>query len=505
MKRKYLTLLGILGIDMVFLGAMLSWILSEFVFIAKAILIWGILVLIVWLVFSWRRTREFLATQKFSRGTSTVLGSIFFIGILIIANILGVHYKYRTDLTSEKLYTLSDGTEKLIPTIDRDVEIILFDSESSPVDRDVIDLITEYSELSPRIKHKIIDPDRQPQMAKKYGVSKYGQVAIICGDKSKLIDSPDEQKITNSIKQLVSGGGRKVYFLTGHKEFSPYSKKPDGLSSFADGIKYDGFDFDTLNLLATGKIPEDASVLIVCGPKSNPIAGELDTIGAYFERGGKVFIMLEPGQAESVAVWLQKYNVKIFDDMVIDVSSNGRMFGLSPEMPLITAYEAKHPITRDFNEPTMLPTARSMVKIGNKISFYKYTELARSSRDAWAEFGWRSDSVEYNPAADIEGPVTVACALESPNRKVLSRMVIIGDPDFVTNKYITFSGNKDFALNCMDWLGEQENLISIRPKNPTDRKLNLTPQQQGKIFYFSVVALPFLALILAEIVWWKRQ
>jgi len=459
MKQKYLTLLGIIGIDMIFLGAMLSWIFSEFVFIAKAALILGILIIILWLIFSWRRTREFISTRRFSKGTSTILGSIFFFAIIIIANILGVHYKIKIDSTQEKLYTLSAGTEKLLSSLDKNIELLLFDNESSPVDRDFIDLIAEFTDIDANISYKIIDPDRRPQLAKKYGVSEYGQIVVLCDDKSKLIDSPDEQKLANSIKQFVSGSGRKIYFLSGHSEYSPYSKNPDGLSSLADGIKYEGFDFDTLNLFAKGKIPDDATVLVVCGPQSNPLSGELDSLGSYFERGGKILIMLEPGQAESVAVWLQKYNVKIFDDMVIDESSIGRMFGASPKMPLITAYEAKHPITKDFNESTMLPTVRSIGKSNSLISYYKYTELARTGKDAWAEFGWRLDSVEYNPGTDLQGPVTVACALENPTKKPLSRMVIIGDPDFVINKYITFSGNKDFALNCIDWLGKQENLI----------------------------------------------
>jgi ABC-type uncharacterized transport system involved in gliding motility auxiliary subunit len=48
-------------------------------------------------------------------------------------------------------------------------------------------------------------------------------------------------------------------------------------------------------------------------------------------------------------------------------------------------------------------------------------------------------------------------------------------------------------------------LISIRPKDPEDRRLALNRNQMAMIFYSSVLLLP-LAVIGAGIsVWWKRR
>jgi ABC-type uncharacterized transport system involved in gliding motility auxiliary subunit len=75
----------------------------------------------------------------------------------------------------------------------------------------------------------------------------------------------------------------------------------------------------------------------------------------------------------------------------------------------------------------------------------------------------------------------------------------------VANSAIGFQGNRDLFLNMVNWLSSDEELISIRPKDPEDRRLALNRRQMSLIFYTSVFLLP-LAVIGAGIsVWWKRR
>ncbi|RKZ28846.1 hypothetical protein DRQ26_00245, partial [bacterium] len=309
----------------------------------------------------------------------------------------------------------------------------------------------------------------------------------------------------NAIKQLTATGGSKVYFTTGHGELSPFSGDPEGTSKLKDFITQEGFDVDTLNFAMVGKIPDDAAIIAIVGPKTDLFPTEVDSFLNFFKRGGKLLIMLEPGMADSFAAKLSEFGIEVGDNVIVDTSPMGRMFGASPEMPMVMGYDKTHAITKNFNVATMFPTARSVVASKEKKSQYNVVELAKTGEQSWAESKWHAQTAQFDENEDIKGPVPVACAVENPSRKPAPRMVVFGDPDFATNRYITFSGNKDIILNSVDWLGKQENLISIRPKNPEDRKLMLTPRQQQKIFYLSVVALPFLAIILAEIAWWRRQ
>ncbi len=58
----------------------------------------------------------------------------------------------------------------------------------------------------------------------------------------------------------------------------------------------------------------------------------------------------------------------------------------------------------------------------------------------------------------------------------------------------------------MNWLSSDEDLISIRPKEPEDRRLNMNTRQMSMVFYDSVVVIPLLLIVVAGVgVWWKRR
>ena len=56
---------------------------------------------------------------------------------------------------------------------------------------------------------------------------------------------------------------------------------------------------------------------------------------------------------------------------------------------------------------------------------------------------------------------------------------MFGDSDFAANALLGIQGNRDLFMNTVGWLSQQENLISIRPKEADDRRLTLTATQQN--------------------------
>jgi ABC-type uncharacterized transport system involved in gliding motility auxiliary subunit len=65
--------------------------------------------------------------------------------------------------------------------------------------------------------------------------------------------------------------------------------------------------------------------------------------------------------------------------------------------------------------------------------------------------------------------------------------------------------NRDLFLNSINWLSADEDLISIRPKNPEDRRIALTNNQSRLLFFSSVIFLPLLAIFSGIGAWWKRR
>jgi ABC-type uncharacterized transport system involved in gliding motility auxiliary subunit len=84
-------------------------------------------------------------------------------------------------------------------------------------------------------------------------------------------------------------------------------------------------------------------------------------------------------------------------------------------------------------------------------------------------------------------------------------VVAIGDSDFASNAYLGVEGNRDLFMNTVNWLAQQENLISIRPRDPADRRLTLTAAQFTMMFWLSLVLVPGVVMGTGVYTWWRRR
>ena len=111
---------------------------------------------------------------------------------------------------------------------------------------------------------------------------------------------------------------------------------------------------------------------------------------------------------------------------------------------------------------------------------------------------------------DVKGPVVVADAIDA-NLDALkygkgeARLVVLGDTDIANNQFLGNFFNRDFIMNCVDWLAGESNSITIRPRELRASRFNLTVQEFDVVFVLSVLLLPELLLIIGFAVWWERR
>ena len=182
------------------------------------------------------------------RGTNTVVLTVAVLALLVLANIFASRYSWRYDATANKLYTLSDSTRQVLAGLDRDVTIYGFIQENSPDGRALSNLLNEYELASPRVHVELVDPERQPALARRYEVDMVNSVVVKVGDDFRKIDpfslfgfAPEggveirgEQAITRALLELTGRGGKKIYFLTGHGEGTP-GRELNVLQSLLEG------------------------------------------------------------------------------------------------------------------------------------------------------------------------------------------------------------------------------------------------------------------------------
>ena len=455
-------------------------------------------------------------STKFGANALTLI--LIVLGLLILINFLGTRHHRRFDTTAGNRFSLSDHTGKVLLGVDQDVVITAFIQGE---DTGLRDLLSEYTYGNRRVSFRFIDPDQEPNMARAYEITRYGTIVVESGDKVEKIDQGREEDLTNAILSVTREGKNIVCVLSGHGERDIDSDDPQGYSAVREALEDENYEVRRLILATEGEVPDDCSVLLMAGPEKLPLEGELEAVERYLSDGGKLLVLLEPHPAAGLSEFLSPYGLQIGQDLVLDASGVGRLFGMGPAVPLVSQYEA-HAITDEFDLMTFFPTTRSVTPISSPPPDLRIQPLARTSPNSWGETQLGVETAQLDPEVDLAGPVTIAAAVaagreaareingetapaDTAGDRPETRLVVFGDSDFATNAYFSTSGNGDLFLNAVNWLAQEEDLISIRPKDLEDRRVTLTPRQSRMIFFTSVVLMPLAALILGAAIWFRRR
>jgi len=455
---------------------------------------------------------QFLKARQTKYAAYAATYTAVILAILATVNVLANRYDKSFDATSNKRYSLSEQTVKIVKGLKQDATITYFDGPRGfqPA-KDQLDL---YSNLSPKVHVKYVDPDKDPMVARAAGFKSNGTAIVQVGLNKNEAKSVTEEEITGALIRDLKNTTRTVCFVTGSGEHQIDDSARNGYSRLKDLLGKDNYTAKSIDLLQKAEVPVDCTVLVVAGPSGDYQQPEVDAIKKYVEDGGRALFLLDPplkmGRSEiadndALASLLSSWGINIEKDLILDMNPIGQLFGLGPQVALVIKYES-HPIVREMKgSATGFPLSRSLdVKSGNKTSVQK---LFDSSESSLATDKLSSPKIDPNDPKNKKGPLTIAAAGTYSNGKENSqgRFVVIGSSEWAANSFLGFKGNRDLALNTMNWLSSDEDLISIRPKEPEDRRITMTNAQFRWVLISSQFILPLLVIFAGISVWWKRR
>ena len=442
---------------------------------------------------------------------ATVYGLVI-VGALGVANFLAQRHNKSFDTTSNKKFSLSDQTEKIVRGLTNDAKITYFDKQSSfgPAK----DLLDRYDTLSPKLSVDYIYPDKNPQVARANAVSRYGTIYVDVNGKREEAKSLSEEEVSGAFIRALKGGKRTVCVVGGSGEHSLESADRSGYSQFKELLEKNNYQVEAVSLIEKPEVPKNCTIVMVGGPRFDYLPPAVAAIKSFVEGGGRALLMLDPpmqlGKEQvsanaALAAVLKEWGVTLNADLVLDTSGIGQIFGFSAAVPLVASYES-HQIVKDLREvTTAFPMSRSLdIANGGKTTVEK---LFSTSAKSFATSRLDKAEIDIDPDKDKKGPFTLGAAgtynTGNPNQPGL--FVVVGSSQWASNSILRFNGNSDLAMNVMNWLSSDNDLISIRPKDPENRPLNMSGAQMRVVFFASVIFLP-LAIVLSGVsVWWRRR
>jgi ABC-type uncharacterized transport system involved in gliding motility auxiliary subunit len=490
----------------------------------------GLATVLIYMAGQWRDVAEFYKGRGARYGTLSLVSIVVFLAILVAINYLGTRQNKRWDFTANQVFSLSDQTVKILRDLKEPVNITVFElATRQDMHRDRLE---EFQYHSNQVRVEFVDPDREPTRTTNAKVEAVPTILVEHKGRTERVNSSAEQDLTNALIKAVTGRERKVYFTQGHGERDIASSDRLGYSGLSDALKQDNFTHENLVLIAQKTVPDDATVLVIAGPTTDFFPPEIEALNAYVAKGGKVLVMLDPPAKPGddrplLTQFLADWGITAGNDVVLDASGIGQMMGTDASVPVVAEYPA-HAITQGMGAMSAYPMARSMTPTQGGANGRTAEPLLSTTAQSWAEADLASIASQDGRVAfeaergDKQGPITLAAAVSAPATvtppagnatpaapddapKPETRIVAVGDSDFVSNYAARVPGNRDFFLNTLNWLSQQENLIAVRPRQPQDHQLALTADQMNRMMILSLLIIPGLVFASGFYVWWRRR
>jgi ABC-type uncharacterized transport system involved in gliding motility auxiliary subunit len=527
--KRLVGLLGWLGVALVVVALVLRFTRPELQPWYRGLAIAGLIVTALYALTQWRDIGRSFQGKNVRYGSLTAGSVAVVLAILVGLNWIASRQNKRWDFTEGGQYSLSDQTRQLLRGLDRPLTMkVFYRGGTGEIDR-FRDQLGEYQYTSSQVQVEYIDPDQDPMKAKALDVQSYGTIVLEYDGRVERTTSTDEQGLANALKRLLEGTTKKIYFSRGHGERDSAGSGAEAYSEFANALKSENFEVATLALAQSPTVPDDTTVLVVAGPKSDFLPAEIDAVKAYLGRGGKLLLMIDPPESPTsppvanLVALAKEWAINVGTNVVVDQQSIQ-----TPVFPVVVDYPP-HAITENFSRVmTAFLFTRTVEPVDGGADGRFAQKLLETSPRSWAESDLAGLFKTGKPQPDLDkgdkqGPVAIAAAVTAPAAtppatatppepdkpeapKPETRLVVMGDSDFVSNQSInSIQGNRDLGLNIANWLAQQENLIAIRAKNPTDRRLTLTQEQGQAIFWLTLFVVPGLLFATAFRVWWKRR
>jgi len=463
---------------------------------------------------------------------------VIVLGVVVMLNYLSGRHFWRWHLSPQTRTQLSSRTIGLLKSFTNNIKVTLYYDKQDRFYPAILEMLTEYHNINPRIRVTSIDPVRDVGEALKlkqaYNILTYTNRDFIIFDcegggrhfvpGALLVDV--ETKKTGEREWLkkatafrgeiafdqallaITGPRPNAYFLTGHKEhLLDDTTDQVGYFKFVSLLHQNFIRTDTLSLRGTNAVPADCSLLIIAGPIDQIDASEAQKIEQYLNQGGRLFVLLgmRPKLPQSALEQvLIRWGVAVSPGEVRDPPSPGNEqgvnvivdnFGPKPHPvvgPLVANQYSLHFLVP---HPVGVPPTRERVP----------------DAPAAQEIAFSSDKsvivLEGVTRLPQSFPLAVAVQRDQvKGERGTTRMLVIGDSNFLGNEMMKSAGNFEFANIAINWLLDRAQLLDgVGPRRIEEYRINLTSSQARTVEWILLAALPGGVLLLGGLVWLRRR
>lgn len=403
------------------------------------------------------------------------------------------------DMTDQQRLSLSFSAQQVLRAFNGPIRMEVFVNPADQIAQRVQILLARFQREKADLEFNYLSPEEHPEKVREYAIRHPAELLIHANDQTQHLSAISEQAIINALVKLQHAESRRARFVTGHGERAPQGEANFDFGQFGQHLSQRGIEASTINLSEFSTIPKDTSLLVIASPQVAFLEHDKTLIAAYVEQGGNLLVLTDPNEREHTAWLLDQFGITTHPGVVVD--GYGQQFRITqPDLVPFTRYP-DHAITENFNLTTLL--ANSLAFDPVKKAPYVFAPLLLTSDQSWNERSPIKDEVNHDPTTETLGPLALALAIENPARG--QRIVVVGDGDFLANRYLANGGNLDFGIRIFTWLSEDDRHVSIPFRTPSDLDFEMDQHTAGMLGFVLLVLAPGLLFGLAIVSYWRQK
>lgn len=471
-----------------------------------------------------KRNKKLLKHGTYSMAVTAVV-----IAIVVVLNLVvqEIPSKYREiDLSSQKLYTIGEQTEKILKNLKKDVTLYYI-AQDGTESSDIKNLLEKYEEGSKHITVEQKDPAVSPKFASQYTSDNISNnsIIVVCGDKSKVVDYSSmyetsinyqtysqevtgfdgEGQLTSAINYVVSDNMPVLYNLEGHDESSMSE-------TMKETIEKANIEIKSLNLLSEEAVPDDAECLFIFAPATDLTKEEADKIISYLENGGKALIVSnytdeDMSNFESV---LENYGVQPVDGIVLEGNTDNYV-SQNPYylLPNIESGEITSELSSQ-SRYVLVPLAQGIKKADNIRDTLNISSILTTSDSAYSKTNLKDMDTMEKEDGDIEGPFDLAVSItEKVGDDKETQIAYFASASIFNDSINSMVSGTNYELlsASLAWMcsTDDSNQISIPSKSYDTTTLTVPTADINFWSIFVTGVLPVCILLIGFGIWMKRR
>lgn len=465
------------------------------------------IILFLILVILKRRELKKLFHSKYVKKVS-VLGVNIFLTCSIIGmvNYIIVKNDNTFDLTKTSIHSLSTQSKSVLQQLNpkSKLKLTLFAKRNSW--SHYLNLLNLYKLASSQVEVHAVDIEENPSLASLNKVKQSGVVLVEYQGKKFQAKAGNELDITNALIKMLRNKSFIIYYTSDHGELDFNSTQSIGLSYLKEQIEASNYSLKKVSLLSP--VPKDASALLILNPQTSFLDNEIINLSTYLENAGSLITTFSPRfddiHLEKYEEFLALRGIKFINGIVLDRLSAQQ--GSQASIPVVSSYNLKHPITKDFSGRSIYPISAILERI-DRSEFEVSSLVSTTSFPAsWGEKNFsevKAGKSTFDIDQDIKGPINLLMA--SYSERLDSRILVSSSSAFISNQFSGQLNNFNLFLNMVAWAIKDEQLISLDRPGRNQSVVYLSDMQVSLILYFTVLFLPFLFFSIAIFVFRKRR